>query len=178
MCTAMLGATPVYLCTWAASSAFSKGLRGTPVWANTLNRVPLFPNAHDGSSICCCRRASLTAFWSTIEILVSCLGCHFGKFDAQQFGRGAQFGEQVAGAERPVMRDPGRAPRVCPVAGVPAKINAGGGVTDLEQRAGHDSAGRGDELVRAIAPLRDAERGDRPVLHVELHRDAPAALPV
>src|SRR5215469_9708209 len=51
MCTAMRGATPVYLCTWAASSAFSHGSRGTPGWLNTLNRVPLFPNAHDGSSI-------------------------------------------------------------------------------------------------------------------------------
>jgi hypothetical protein len=51
MCTAMLGATPVYLCTWAASSAFSCGVRGTPGCANTLNRVPLFPNAQDGSSI-------------------------------------------------------------------------------------------------------------------------------
>ena len=47
----MLGATPVYLCTWAASLAFSNGVRGTPGWPNTLNRVPLFPNAHDGSSI-------------------------------------------------------------------------------------------------------------------------------
>src|SRR5215469_13654858 len=61
MCTAMLGATPVYLCTWAASSAFSNGVRGTPGWANTLNRVPLFPNAHDGSSIWCRLSALLTA---------------------------------------------------------------------------------------------------------------------
>jgi hypothetical protein len=51
MCTAMLGATPVYACTWAASSAFSNGFLGTPGCANTLNRVPLFPNAQDGSSI-------------------------------------------------------------------------------------------------------------------------------
>jgi hypothetical protein len=76
------------------------------------------------------------------------------------------------------MRDPGPTPRVGPLAWVPAEIHSGGRVTDLEQRAGHDSAGRGDELVGAIAALRDAERGNRPVLHVELHRDAPAALPV
>jgi hypothetical protein len=51
MCTAMLGAAAVYLWTWAASSAFSYGVRGTPGWPNTLNRVPLFPNAQEGSSI-------------------------------------------------------------------------------------------------------------------------------
>src|SRR3984957_4580995 len=178
MCTAMLGATPVYLCTWAASSAFSKGLRGTPGCANTLNRVPLFPNAQDGSSIWCCRSASLTAFLSTTKILVSCRGCHFGKLGAQQFGRIAQFVEQVAGAERPVMRDPGRAPRVGPLAGVAAEIHSGGGVTDLEQRAGHDGADRGDERVGAVSTLRDAEGSNRSVLHVELDGDTPAALPV
>src|ERR1700758_2918874 len=41
MWTAMLGATPVNRWTWAASSAFSHGVRGTPGWPNTLNRVPL-----------------------------------------------------------------------------------------------------------------------------------------
>ncbi len=49
----MLGATPVKRWTWAASSAFSHGVRGTPGWPNTLNRVPVFPNAHEGSSISC-----------------------------------------------------------------------------------------------------------------------------
>ena len=62
----MLGATPVYLCTWAASSAFSYGVRGTPGWPNTLNRVPLFPNAQDGSSIWCFLSAFLTAVRSRI----------------------------------------------------------------------------------------------------------------
>jgi hypothetical protein len=76
------------------------------------------------------------------------------------------------------MRDPGGAPRVRPLAGVPAKIHSGGGVPDLEQRAGHDGADRGDELVRAISALRDAEGGNRSVLHVELDRDPPAALSV
>ena len=49
MCRATLGATPVNRCTWAASAIFSCGVRGTPGWANTLNRVPELPNAHDGS---------------------------------------------------------------------------------------------------------------------------------
>ena len=61
MCTATLGATPVNACTCAASSIFSCGVRGTPGWANTLNRVPVLPNAHDGSSIRCARRALFTA---------------------------------------------------------------------------------------------------------------------
>src|SRR5919197_3143082 len=61
MCRATLGATPVKRCTVAASSTFSKGLRGTPGWPNTLKRVPLLPNAHDGSSICWVRRSSLTS---------------------------------------------------------------------------------------------------------------------
>src|ERR1700760_1637757 len=67
MCTAITGATPVYLCTWAASSAFSNGFLGTPGWPNTLNRVPLLPNAQDGSSIWCFLRASLTAVRSRIR---------------------------------------------------------------------------------------------------------------
>src|SRR5215472_1804671 len=67
MCTATLGATPVYLWTCAASSIFSCTVRGTPGWANTLNRVPVFPNAHDGSSIRCSRSAALTAVRSGIR---------------------------------------------------------------------------------------------------------------
>jgi L-lactate utilization protein LutB len=66
MCTATLGATPVYRCTCAASSIFSVTVRGTPGWANTLNRVPVFPNAHDGTSIRCARSAVFTAVRSGI----------------------------------------------------------------------------------------------------------------
>ncbi len=53
MCSETRGATPVYRCTWAASSSFSYGSRATPGWPKTLNRVPELPNAHDGSSIVC-----------------------------------------------------------------------------------------------------------------------------
>src|SRR5450755_2140060 len=67
MCTATVGATPVYLWTCAASSIFSCGVRGTPGWANTLNRVPVFPNAQDGSSIRCALRAVFTAVRSGIS---------------------------------------------------------------------------------------------------------------
>src|ERR1700722_10956046 len=71
MCTAMLGATPVKRWTWAASSVFSQGVRGTPGWPNTLNRVPVFPNAHEGSSISCSRRAALTPARSRIPFISS-----------------------------------------------------------------------------------------------------------
>src|SRR4249919_1315863 len=66
MCTAILGATPVKRCTCAASSAFSHGVRGTPGWPNTLNRVPEFPKAQEGSSISCPFSAALTAVRSRI----------------------------------------------------------------------------------------------------------------
>src|ERR1700733_4228822 len=67
MCTATLGAAPVYLCTCAASAIFSCGVRGTPGCANTLNRVPVLPNAHDGVSIRCARNAVFTAVRSGIS---------------------------------------------------------------------------------------------------------------
>src|ERR1035438_7704890 len=67
MCTATLGATPVNACTWAASAIFSCGVRGTPGCANTLNRVPVLPNAHDGSSIRWARNAVFTAVRSGIS---------------------------------------------------------------------------------------------------------------
>jgi hypothetical protein len=67
MCTATVGATPVNLWTCAASSIFSCGVRGTPGWANTLNRVPVFPKAQDGSSIRCDLRAVFTAVRSGIS---------------------------------------------------------------------------------------------------------------
>src|SRR5215831_18010231 len=68
MCTATLGATPVNACTCAASSIFSCGVRGTPGWANTLNRVPVLPKAHDGNSIRCALRALFTAVTSPITV--------------------------------------------------------------------------------------------------------------
>src|SRR5215472_18937956 len=69
MWTATLGAAPVNLCTWAASSTFSAGVRGTPGWLNTLNLVPLLPKAHDGVSIWCAATAALTA--ATVRICSS-----------------------------------------------------------------------------------------------------------
>src|SRR6201989_3435339 len=64
----MRGATPVKRCTCAASSAFSQGVRGTPGWPNTLNRVPEFPKAQEGSSISCPFSAALTAVRSRIGV--------------------------------------------------------------------------------------------------------------
>src|SRR6187399_3092089 len=61
MCSATVGATPVYRWTCAASAIFSYGSRGTPCWANTLNRVPELPNAHEGSSIRCVRSTACAA---------------------------------------------------------------------------------------------------------------------
>src|SRR4029078_9839175 len=58
MCSATLGAAPVNWCTWAASAFFSYGSRGTPFWANTLNLVPEFPNAHEGNSMLRSRKPS------------------------------------------------------------------------------------------------------------------------
>jgi hypothetical protein len=46
--------------TSAASAIFSSGVRGTPRWAKTLNRVPELPNAHDGSSIRWALSAAMT----------------------------------------------------------------------------------------------------------------------
>src|SRR5919106_5211589 len=60
MCNATVGAAPVSRCTIAASSIFSYGVRGTPSWANTLNRVPEFAYAHDAVSTACCRSADIT----------------------------------------------------------------------------------------------------------------------
>src|SRR4051812_27972626 len=56
MCSETRGATPVNVCTWAASSSFSKGFRATPGCPNTLKRVPELPNAQDGSSMVCSAR--------------------------------------------------------------------------------------------------------------------------
>src|SRR6266581_59746 len=188
MCTAMAGATPVKRCTWAASCAFSHGVRGTPGWLNTLNRVPEFPNAQEGSSIWCVRSASLTPSRSAItEPFSGWERCgvrrqrsrrDLGERGAQQVAGGTEFRQQVTGAQGPVVGDAGRAPVVGPLAGVAAEIYPGRGVADREQRSVHHPAGRGDESERAVALLRDAEHGDRSVLHVELDRDAPAAFAV
>src|SRR5229473_4359870 len=173
MCTAMAGAAPVKRCTWAASCAFSHGVRGTPGWLNTLNRVPEFPNAQEGSSIWCVRSASLTPSRSAItEPFSGWEGCgvrrrsrrYLGEHGAQQVAGSAQLRPQVAGAQGPVVGDAGRAPVVGPLAGVAAEIHPGGGVADREQRPAHHPPGRGDEPERAVALLRDAERGDRSVL--------------
>ncbi len=64
MCSATVGASPVYRCTCAASAIFSYGSRGVPGVENTLKRVPELPNAQLGSSICC--RAS----WSPMPAKV------------------------------------------------------------------------------------------------------------
>src|SRR5215217_3221092 len=66
MCRATVGAIPVKRCTWAASETFSKALRGTPGWPNTLKRVPELPNAQDGSSMRWVARAALVAFTSVV----------------------------------------------------------------------------------------------------------------
>src|SRR3954467_1312648 len=124
MCSATDGATPVYLCTWAASATFSYGSRGTPGCANTLKRVPELPKAQDGSSIRCRPSTVLTAARSTMvkpafdsDVLS---GSDVDQVDAEQVGRGSQLRAQVAHPERPVMGDAGRAPRVGPLARVAA----------------------------------------------------------
>ena len=66
MCSATVGAAPVNAWTCAASSSFSRGVRGTPGWANTLKRVPEFPYAHDGVSTAWVLRAAFTAASSVI----------------------------------------------------------------------------------------------------------------
>ena len=61
MCRATEGASPVSSFTFAASVSFSWTVRGVPAVANTLKRVPEFPNAHEGSSIAWRARTSRTA---------------------------------------------------------------------------------------------------------------------
>src|SRR5690349_10279076 len=126
MCNATDGATPVYLCTCAASAIFSNGSRGTPGCANTLNRVPELPNAHEGSSMCWLRSTSATAARSTIALpafltygSVSTRG-DVHQVHAEKVCGGPQLGQDVADAERPVVRNTGRAPGIGPLAGVTA----------------------------------------------------------
>src|SRR3954454_20189303 len=132
MCRAIDGALPVYLCTCAASAIFSYGSRGTPGCAKTLKRVPELPKAQDGSSMRCRARTDLTAARSTMANLLSFvregLERDVDEVDAEQFGGGAQIRAEVADTERPVVRHPGGTPRVGPLAGVAAEVDAGGGV--------------------------------------------------
>src|SRR5262245_24280570 len=103
---------------------------------------------------------------------------HLDQFGAEQVGQRPQLAEQVPGAERPVMGYTSAAPGVAPLARIAAEVDARGGVSDLQQRSGDDNALRGDESERAVALLSDAERGDRTVAYVELHRHAPAPFAV
>ena len=70
MCRATLGAIPVWRWTWAASVTFSKALRGTPGWPNTLKRVPELPKAQDGSSMRWVARAAFTPCRSVVMFLL------------------------------------------------------------------------------------------------------------
>jgi len=54
-CKAMVGHTPVSLCTWPASENFSSMHVAAPGCTNFPKRVPVFENPHEGSSI---RKAS------------------------------------------------------------------------------------------------------------------------
>jgi len=60
MCSATDGAIPVNRCTTAASSIFSRGVRGTPGWPNILNLVPELAYPQDGVSIRWPRNAART----------------------------------------------------------------------------------------------------------------------
>src|SRR4051812_46867572 len=175
MCRATLGAMPVYLWTCAASAIFSYGSRGTPGWAKTLNRVPELPKAQDGSSMCCRARTGVTAVRSTMSEPASLFSTrdsaggqrHVDQLDTEQVRGRLQFGTEISDAERPVVRDAGRAPRVDPFTGVAAEVDPGGRVADLQHRAGHDGPGGRDEPVDAVALLGDAEGGHRPVPDIE-----------
>src|SRR3954466_6077364 len=118
MCSATDGATPVYLCTWAASAIFSYGSRGTPGCANTLKRVPELPKAQDGSSMRCRPSTVLTAAPQTMVKPAFASGVLSGsggdQGDAGQVGRGAELRAQVADAQRPVVGHLGRRPRIGP----------------------------------------------------------------
>src|SRR4051812_23739208 len=178
MCSATVGATPVKRCTCAASAIFSYGSRGTPGCANTLNRVPELPKAQEGSSMCCRRSTCLTASRSTMDEPAFDKGeldSDGHEVRAEEVGGGPQLRQEVAGAERPVVRDPGGAPGVDPLARVAAEVHPGRGVADAQQWPGHDAPARGDEPVRAVPLLRDPDRGDRPGPDADLDRDAPAA---
>ncbi len=65
-----MGAAPVNSCTFAASSSFSWGVRGTPGRAKTLKRVPEFPYAHEGVSMDWDVRAAFTVAGSVTSSLL------------------------------------------------------------------------------------------------------------
>src|SRR5215207_5868151 len=98
MCSATLGATPVNRCTVAASAIFSCGVRGTPGWANTLNRVPELPKAQDGVSIRCADSACFTRARSTMLDHVSPVG-------AELVLEVEHLGQQLEGLVRPGAAD-------------------------------------------------------------------------
>src|SRR6185437_10305530 len=169
MCTAMTGATPVYWCTWAASSAFSNGSRGTPGWPNTLNRVPLLPNAQDGSSIWWFLRASLTAVRSRIRgHLLGSRASSRGLFSVEVedlFDPGEGLVRRAAGHE-----EPGHL-------GLPAAVDAGRrhrgerGLVVAGFQVADEQAVTGEE-DRVVAPAGLAQRGQ----HLRPHFAVPLAV--
>src|SRR3954453_18267378 len=114
MCSATLGATPVYFWTTAASAIFSSGFRGTPGWLNTLNRVPEFPKAHEGSSISWRRRAAFTA---SVVMVQSPSG---GRFDAARW--------KISGSSRKYSSGgrPSIPVKNSVISGLPAGVDLGG----------------------------------------------------
>src|SRR5690348_13918742 len=73
MCRDTFGANPVTAFTCAASAIFSHGSRGVPAVLNTLNRVPEFPYAQDGTSIPKSSRSARGAAVAVMEGVLS--GC-------------------------------------------------------------------------------------------------------
>src|SRR4051794_18898259 len=106
MWSATVGATPVYRWTCAASAIFSYGSRGTPAWANTLNRVPELPNAHDGSSIRWPRSVSVTPVpgWARVCMPRASEGCVAGIIPRLSFGFKRLPGISVLAEHRSVRR--------------------------------------------------------------------------
>ena len=82
-----------------------------------------------------------------VRSLPYCIPCSglvradFGEFYAEQIGCGVEFGAQVAGAGRLVVRDAGCAPGVYPFTGVQAEVDSRGCVVDLQEWAWHNRAG-------------------------------------
>src|SRR6478752_7040872 len=77
MCRDTFGANPVNAFTCAASATFSNASRGVPAVVNTLNRVPEFPYAQDGTSIPKSSRSARAAVVVMGDVLVLVFGgCH------------------------------------------------------------------------------------------------------
>src|SRR6201999_2815982 len=167
MCRATLGATPVNRCTWAASSIFSSGVRGTPGCANTLNLVPVLANAHDGNSICC-------AFSAAFTLATLCIRCPLADRAAcrWQAARSTPYSEvevvDVGGVED------GRRPQqhgVVRADGERAEL-AGlerGALLDRELAPGDLGGGVAGQVTQ-VGRVPQLERFDRAVGHVLLHR--------